>query len=1053
MHTPAPVQITLSAPAPGPFGEIDSGILKVRAAAVPEGAPPARAVLDGDLDLPLGPRAELRYAVRPHVSPGDPAYSATWVAVDVELDDGTTLAASGATDARGVALTPAAQAAARHLVAGQWNLVRVPLGPVAGRRVRAIHLACSPPADAELDLAAVEVVDSFAADDARSLVDRVETRRGTHSDGSFSRGNTVPAVARPNGFQLVVPMTDATTDRWLYEWGPAGGLALQGIGVSHIPSPWMGDRNQLAIMPVPLPGPDARASDVPREPGARALPFSHAEEEARAHLYRVRLHPDSGDALDVAVTSAERALVLRTTLPAAGGAVVLDLVRGDGELRIAADGTVSGWVDGGSRLSAGRSRMFVAGSFDTAPDDVAGTDDAQPGSAVASFSAPVVELRLATSFLGAEQAAANLTEVSGSFDDVASATRAAWAQRLGGWSVEGASDDELTTLASNLYRLHLYPNAHHEPVETGGSPAPWHASPVLDGAPAVPGELYVNNGFWDTYRTAWPAYALLEPTRAARLVDGFVQQYREGGWVARWSSPGYADLMTGTSSDAAFADAVLKGVTVPDLPALYAAALRNATVVPPSPGVGRKGLATSAFRGYVDRRTPESVSWALESYLNDDAIARLADHLAEHASDALERRRLADEAAYLRTRAAEYVTLFDAGTGFFRGRSVGGAFDPADDPAFDPRTWGGDYTETNAWTHLFGVPHDVAGLAALLGGRTAFLERLGEFLGTPETGDTPGHYSGVIHEMVEAREVRLGQLGMSNQPAHHIPYLWAAAGDPATTQRLVREILDRLFVGSEIGQGYLGDEDNGEMSAWWLFSALGFYPMQVGAPVYVIGSPLFRSARVRLPGGDLVVDAPENSRENVYVQSLRVNGVEQADAWIAHDVLAAGAHLEFEMGPTPSAWGTPEAGATLPPSLTPWGSTPAARVDLTRDAVVTCGGEKVPWLVDDDATSDGELRGAVEVALAAPAVVGAYTLTSASDEAADPASWVLEGATDDGIWRVLDARDGEGFPWRRQVRPFGVATPGGPVARVRLRVLATAGGAAPRLAELELTAG
>ena len=366
----------------------------------------------------------------------------------------------------------------------------------------------------------------------------------------------------------------------------------------------------------------------------------------------------------------------------------------------------------------------------------------------------------------------------------------------------------------------------------------------------VDGKVYVNNGFWDTYRTTWSAYSLFSPGTAGELVDGFVQQYRDGGWIARWSSPGYANLMTGTSSDVAFADAYVKGVKGFDATDAYDAALKNATVAPPGDpfdsNVGRKGLFQSLFLGWTPSRVSEGLSWALEGNINDFGISNMAARLADRTGD----RRYREEAEYFRSRAPDYVHMFDPAVGFFQGRDATGRWKSPPDE-YDPLEWGHehDYTETNGWGFAFHAPQDGQGLANLYGGRAGLARKLDEFFSTPETATHVGSYGGVIHEMIEARDVRMGQWGFSNQVSHHIPYMYDYAGRPAKTAEKVREALRRLYVGSEIGQGYGGDEDNGETSAWYLFSALGFYPLQVGSDRYAIGSPLFRKATVHLGNG------------------------------------------------------------------------------------------------------------------------------------------------------------------------------------------------------------
>ena len=915
------------------------------------------------------------------------------------------------------------------------------------------------PAQGWLD--AVAITEIAPADPARRPSDFVLTTRGTQSNGTFSRGNNIAATALPHGFNFWVPVTDAGVLNWLYRWSEQNGEdnrpRLQALAVSHQPSPWMGDRQTFQVMPSAARGvPDA-------DRAKRALSFSHDNEVARPYTYRV----DFDGGIRAELAPSERAAIFRFRFPAGGDANLLfDNVDERGGLTLDGDTqTLSGYSDTRSGLSNGATRLFVYARFDQ-PWAASGRIQTGRPTGYVKFRPSddgEVRMRIATSLISVEQAKRNLELEIGDagFDTVRERAQDAWDALLGRIEVQGASDDQLTTLYSNLYRLYLYPNVAHENVGTRARPDWRHADQnswaedapggdaLRTSAAVKPGKVYVNNGFWDTFRTTWPAYALFTPEQAGAMVDGFLQQYRDGGWVARWSSPGYADLMVGTSSDVAFADAWLKGIRGFDPREAYAAALRNATVVPPVSNVGRKGLAHSMYRGYADTGVHEGMSWTLEGALNDFGLAQMGAALAAGETDPARKRRYDEEAAYFRARAASYATVFDPQARFFRGRQPDGDWrQPARE--FDPRVWGGDYTEANAWTFAFTVPHDAAGLAALYGGREALARRLDEFFATPETAspEFAGSYKQVIHEMTEARDVRLGMYAHSNQPSHHIPWMYVAAGQPWKTQAITREILQRLYLGSEIGQGYPGDEDNGEMSAWYLFASLGLYPLRMGAPEYVIGSPLFERASVTMDNGRrLTVIARDNGPRNVYVQSLTVDGKPWPRAWIPHEVIARGATLEFRMGPEPSSWGS--APAELPPSLTPDGGRPTRLVDMIASAHAEGGAQapQVATLVDDDAGTAATLDAGATLALSVDGdtAAGFYTLTS-GDAPIRGAGWVLEGRGERGDWQALDERSGEDFAWARQLRPFRIRQPG-PWREYRLRLQ---GPAPMALAEVEL---
>ncbi|MBB5864658.1 GH92 family glycosyl hydrolase [Xanthomonas sp. 3058] len=1016
-------------------------------------------------DIAIGADTTLSWLVLPE-SVGSDHVASTYVSLDLLLDDGTRVSASTARDQHGIALGARAQGASKTLYPQQWARKVVRLGDVAGlrgRRVVAIELDVAPPAGATGagwidDIAIAEVPRAVPARPS----DWVLTTRGTQSNGTFSRGNNFPATAVPHGFNFWTPVTDAGTLTWLYRWNEQNDAdnrpRLQALSLSHQPSPWMGDRQTFQVMP-------SLSAGVPQaDRNKRALAFSHANEVARPYRYAVQL--DNGIHAEIAPT--DHAALFRFRFPAQGDANLLfDNVDARGGLHLdAATQTLSGYTDVRSGLSTGATRMYVYASFDT-PWKRSGLSETGRPTGWVKFEAGAtrqVQMRIATSLISLDQARHNLAlEIApqASFEQIAARAQDAWDALLARFEVPDATTDQKTTLYSNLYRLHLYPNSGHENVGSASAPDWRYASQNswsddnIDGsavrsfAPIRDGRVYLNNGLWDTFRTAWPAYALFAPDAAGGLVQGFLEQSRAGGWVARWSSPGYADLMVGTSSDVAFADAWLKGVQGFDPAEAYAAALKNATVVAPDRHVGRKGMARSTFRGYAATDTHEGMSWSMEGALNDFGIANMADALSRQANTAAARARYATEALYFRHRAAGYSALFDPAIGFFQGRTPNGDW-RVDAAHYDPRVWGNDYTESSGWTFAFTAPHDGEGLAALYGGRAALAAKLDTFFATPETAEAKfaGSYGDTIHEMTEARDVRMGMYAHSNQPAHHIPWMYLYAGQPWKTQRITREILARLYLGSDIGQGYPGDEDNGEMSAWYLFAALGLYPLRMGTPEYVIGSPLFKHASVRLPGGAmLTVNAPQNSPQNVYVQSLRLNGKPWRKTWLPHADIAKGATLDFVMGPEPSRWGTGPNDA--PPSLTAPGQRPAPWRDVLGDTarIALADGSDMAALHDDDAGTVAAVSSASALTLSGldHGTPTLYTLTS-GNAAIAASGWTLEARASGGAWTLIDQRRDEAFDWPLQTRPFRIAAPGR-YAEYRLRLTAPA---KVQLAEIEL---
>lgn len=1027
-------------------------------------AGPARGAdsLYGSVGHRISSGDELSYKVFPERGSSS-SYASTYVAIDLIFTDGTRMSATqDATDTDGSPISARGHGMQKVLYTDQWNSIHVDLSRYAGKTVDKVIAVYDNPDDggagqkfsAWFDDLSVQQAPKTDLDNRASIVD---TRRGTLSSGDFSRGNNLPATAMPNGFNFFTPMTDAKSQSWEYNYASTNTAAnltsLQGIGVSHEPSPWMGDRDQLAVMPSSETQPTSTLTD-------RALTFDHNDETARPDLYSVKFT----DGITTSLTPSDHAGVYKFSFPGSTGSVLLDKVAGDSKLHVDANGTVSGWVDNGN--SDGASRMFVYGEFDRAPAKSGdATGDRSASARYASFdtsSDKTVELRLATSFISADQAKGNLDQevTDRSFDTVQHAANAAWNKRLGVIDVTGAGRTQLQSLYSNLYRMNLYPNSQFENVGTAAKPKYEHASPVLPtkgdatdtatNAQVKPGKIYVNNGFWDTYRTEWPAYSMLYPKLADELVDGFAQQYREGGWIARWSSPGYADLMTGTSSDTAFAQAYLVGsLDTKTALAAYDAALKNATVRSTNSAVGRKGLQTSPYAGYTSTNTGESVSWSLEDYINDAGIAKMAAKLAKDPKTPKDRvAQLKGDAAYLTSRSKDYVNLFNPDTDFFQGRNADGSWHTFGGKAFDPTSWGDVFTETDGWNFAFHPTYDIPGLEALYGGSKGLIAKLDKFFATPETASNPGGYGGTIHEMREAAAVRMGQLGMSNQPSHHIPYVYAAVGKPSTTQAKVREITRRLFVGSDIGEGYAGDEDNGETSSWYIFSALGFYPMSVGSGEYVVGSPLFRTATVHLADGKkLTIDARDNSPQNVYIQSATLDGKPLQSATIDASLLQKGGTLSLQMGPKPSTWGDSSSKGTPAKPLYD-ATTPGYGTTTSSDGTSTTA------LTDDDSSTEATFTSKTPSITwrsgSGPMTVDRYTLTSGAG-GGTPTAWTLEGSADGGkSWVTLDKQKNQKFRWDDQLVPYSIATSGSYDA-YRLRVTASTGGA-PQLSEFELSA-
>ncbi|HET9127947.1 MAG TPA: GH92 family glycosyl hydrolase, partial [Propionibacteriaceae bacterium] len=764
----------------------------------------------------------------------------------------------------------------------------------------------------------------------------VHMTRGTHSRPGFSRGNTLPLVCVPHGFTFVTPMTDARERRWIYQWAPDGGPRLEALTFSHCPSPWIGDRGQLHVQP------------WLGDPVARPMGFAHDAERDGVHHYRVRL--DAGVVAEVAPTSHAARFRFDFTAGPQGphGVVVDQLAGGPTRARPLPDGRVAIEAVVAPEPDASRSQLdpvtFYYGET-TGPAVIVEPTPrgglarvpgiarllrlpvvgrllkrsaSSVGAVALSTGDPVLELAVAGSFLSVDQARHTLDLEIGerSFSEVLDAAGREWTSILGRLNLApDATDDQRTTAFTALARLHCWPNAAHENTGSAELPdwryaSPFHragaaSAPGRTGSRIVRGRLSVNNGFWDTYRTAWPHLGFFTPDLAGYLVDGIVQQYRDGGWTARWSAPGYIDSMPGASADVVLADAATHGVRFDELGG-YDSALRNACVPPPHRAMGRKGLETSRFTGYTSTATHEGLSWTLENASTDDVIARWSASLASRAGELGvpdRREEFAANAVWFAQRALAHRRVFDERVGFFQGRRPDGSWRHA--PAtFDPEAWGGDYTETNAWGMSVTPWHDGAGLAELYGGEEALEERLDAMFATQEgaTPDVVGAYGGIIHEMTEARAIRCGMVAMSNQPAHHVPFMYLHTGRPWKTQWWTREILDRLFVGGEIGQGYPGDEDNGEMSAWWLWATVGLYPLHPGSGELAITAPLLGELSVdRGPSGRLTVRA--DHPEHRFVAALTIDGEPWDAVTVPLSRLSGDVTLDFSLSEHPTGWG------------------------------------------------------------------------------------------------------------------------------------------------------
>ncbi|WP_433062817.1 GH92 family glycosyl hydrolase [Dactylosporangium sp. CS-033363] len=964
-----------------------------------------------DVDIPVGSATTLSYWLFPQ-SGGN-----LDVAVDLVFTDGTRLRDSGAVDQHGVRLTPHDQGTGWVLNFDTWNYVTSNIGAkVAGKTIDRVLIGYDKPEGTGTFRG---YLDDLSITAGGALADYVDTRRGSNSTGDYSRGNTFPGATVPNGFNFWTPVTNGNSDSWLYQYNAT---TVQGFAISHEPSPWINDYGQLQIMPM--------TGGLKTTPDARRSTFSHANEIAKAHYYKTRLDT-YGITAEMAPT--DHAGVLRFTFPAAAdSAILFDVID---------SATGSYTVDTGSRTISGYADHKGGKLYFSATLDVAFSAAGTGGITFATTAGQQVTLRVGTSWISVAQAAANLAQEVGSknLDAVRSDAQAQWEAVLGKVRLEGASNDQLITFYSNLYRAYMYPNNRSEMVNGVRRYQSPYDGQVHDG------QMYVNNGFWDTARAEWPLMTLLSPTRTGEMLDGFTNVYKTSGWTPSWSGPWNKAAMPGTNQDLAFADAYVKGVRNFDYTAAYASMVKNAMVYSPAIN-GRAGLEVSTFKGYLPTDVRgDSASWTLEDATSDFGIAQMAAGLGK-----------SEDAAYFRNRALDYVNLYSPSVGFFRGKQSNGQWRTSD-ADFKPNSWGCEYVEGAAYHYALSAPQDPQGMANLYGGRAQMSAKIDQVLTAPRDY-LPGCYGGTIHEMRETYDANMGQYAHANEETHAMLYMYNYAGTPAKTQNYVRTTLTRYYdSGQGTGNGYLGDEDNGEMSAWYVFSALGFYPARMGSTDYTIGAPLHPKATMTLENGrTFTVNAPGVSDTNRYIQSATLNGVQYTRNYLTHADLLAGGTLSFVMGPNPSSWGSGT--NDVPPSLTSGAAAPAQLKDRATGGTLTVSGENGPGegraaLVDDNsltkwltfantATITDQLTGAM--------AVKQYTLTSANDlPGRDPRDWALQGSNDGVTWTTVDTRSGIDFADRRQTRAF-VVSGSGSYSRYRLQITANHGAAETQLAELQV---
>lgn len=724
----------------------------------------------------------------------------------------------------------------------------------------------------------------------RDLVDLVNPLMGTDSEFSLSNGNTYPAIALPWGMNFWTPQTAKMGDGWVYAYDA---YHVRGFKQTHQPSPWINDYAAFSLMPV--------VGDLKFREEDRASWFSHKAETVKPHYYQVYLADYD---VNTEISPTERAAHFRFTFPESKTAyLVLDAFDQGSMVKVLPkERKIIGYCRNNHGGVPENFHNYFVLKFDkdfevihTFKDSLLQEDQKESEGnhvgAIVGFSTRAgeqVHVQVASSFISQEQAALNLfREIGGdTFDQTKRKAWQAWQKELSRIVVDGQNMDHIRTFYSCLYRLLLFPRQFHE---IDAEDKIMHYSPY--NGQVLPGYMYTDNGFWDTFRAVFPFFTLMYPDRNSQIMQGLVNTYKESGWLPEWASPGHRDCMIGSNSASLIADAYIKGIRGYDIETLYEAIQKNTLYKGPVNSVGRFGAEYYNELGYVpyDVGINENAARTLEYAYADFTIYQLAKTLGKPA----------EEIEKFKKRSQNYRNLFDPESNLMRGKLENGQFQSP----FSPFKWGDAFTEGNSWHYSWSVFHDIQGLINLMGGKKTFNAMLDSIFTLPPIFDE-SYYGFVIHEIREMQIVNMGQYAHGNQPIQHLVYLYNYSGQPWKAQQRSREVLTKLY--SHLPDGYCGDEDNGQTSAWYVFSALGFYPVCPGTDQYVFGSPLFDQAVITMEDGkQFTINAKNNGPVSAYIQSAKLNGSNFESTWISHEILQKGGQLDFVMGKTPNEkWGS-----------------------------------------------------------------------------------------------------------------------------------------------------
>ena len=726
-------------------------------------------------------------------------------------------------------------------------------------------------------------------------VDYVSTLVGTQSSYAISTGNTYPAVCMPWGMNFWTPQTGKMGDGWTYTYTAD---KLRGFKQTHQPSPWINDYGQFTIMP--------ETGEAPIfDEEKRASWFSHKAEVATPYYYRAYL-ADYDVVTELAPT--ERAAIMRITFPENKSYVVVDAFDKGSYVKIMPkERMIVGYTTKNSGGVPHNFKNYFVMKFDKDFTYTAAVADGRINTAdvkaecnhaggIVGFKTSrgeQVNVRIASSFISEEQALENLKELgSDSFDEVKARGRNTWNDILGRIEVKSDDIDHLRTFYSCLYRSVLFPRSFYEKNAKGEIV---HYSPY--NGEVLPGYMFTDTGFWDTFRCLFPLLNVMYPSMNEKMQAGLVNAYKESGFLPEWASPGHRGCMVGNNSASIVADAYLCGLKNYDAETLWKAVVHGASAVHPTvSSTGRLGYEYYNKLGYVpyDVKINENVARTLEYAYDDWCIYEFGKALGKSKK----------ELEPFRKRAFNYRNVFDSESKLMRGRLKNGKFQSP----FSPLKWGDAFTEGNAWHYTWSVFHDPAGLIQLMGGKQTFNNMLDSVFNVPPLFDD-SYYGSVIHEIREMQIMNMGNYAHGNQPVQHMIYLYGYSGEPWKTQYWIRQTMQRMYNANP--DGYCGDEDNGQTSAWYVFSAMGFYPVCPGAGEYVLGAPYFDEMTLHLENGrNVSIKANDNTDDNCYVNSLTLNGKPYSKNYIKRSDLMQGAQFVYNMSAKPNySRGTAESDA------------------------------------------------------------------------------------------------------------------------------------------------